>query len=170
MAIMNKEELIEFEREISELFLDGKIHVPTHLMGGNETSLINIFQYINKEDWVFSTHRNHYHALLKGINKERLKETITAGESMHIYDKELRFFTSSIVGGALPIALGVAMAIKRKKENRKVFVFVGDMAKEMGIFHECSKYAGRNNLPIIFIIEDNGVSVDSPTQNVWVEF
>lgn len=166
---MNKDELIQFEKEISELFLEKKICVPIHLVGGNEEQLISIFSAIKKEDWVFSTHRNHYHALLKGIDKDKLKNIITNGESMHIYDKDLRFFTSSIVGGILPIALGISISIKKKKENRKVFVFVGDMAAEMGIFHECTKYADRNNLPIIFVIEDNGVSVESPTQKVWGE-
>jgi pyruvate dehydrogenase E1 component alpha subunit len=165
--MITKSELIEFEKEISELFLQRKISVPIHLSGGNEDILIDIFKNIKKNDWVFSTHRNHYHALLKGIDKKKLKNIILSGESMHIYDNKVNFFTSSIVGGVLPIALGVAISIKRKKENRKVYVFVGDMCGEMGIFNECTKYAARNSLPITFIIEDNGVSVDTNTQRVW---
>jgi pyruvate dehydrogenase E1 component alpha subunit len=167
MVEMKKEELIEFEKEISELFLDKKIHVPVHLVGGNENQLIRIFKWVKPDDFVLSTHRNHFHALLKGIPKEKLKEIIVDGESMHIYDKERNFFTSSIVGGILPIAVGIAMGIKKKKENRRVFVFVGDMAAHMGIFHECTEYAGRHDLPIIFVVEDNGLSVDSPTEIVW---
>lgn len=167
MVEITKEELIAFEKEISELFLDKKIHVPIHLVGGNENQLISIFKLIKSEDWVFSTHRNHFHALLKGITKEKLKEIITDGESMHIYDKNLRFFTSSIVGGILPIAVGVALSIKLKKETHHVWAFVGDMASHMGIFHECAEYAGRHQLPIIFVVENNGFSVDSPTEIVW---
>ena len=167
MVKMNKEDLIKFEKEISELFLAKKIHVPVHLVGGNESKLINIFKQIKKEDFVFSTHRNHFHALLKGIPKEKLKQIITDGESMHIYDKNLRFFTSSIVGGILPIAVGVAMGIKMKGKDRRVYAFCGDMSAEMGIFHECTKYAERQKLPIDFIIEDNGLSVNTPTQDTW---
>jgi len=73
------------------------------------------------------------------------------------------------VGGVLPIALGVAMGIKRKNKKEKVWVFVGDMCAETGVFHECVKYAKRNNLPINFVIEDNELSVDTPTQKVWGE-
>ena len=165
--MLTKEDLIEFEKDISDLFLDKKIKVPIHLSGGNENHLLQIFKLIHDDDWVLSTHRNHYHALLKGIPKEELRKIILDGESMHIYDKKRRFLTSAIVGGVLPIGLGIAMGIKRREEENRVFVFVGDMAAETGIFHECSKYARRHALPITFIIEDNGYSTDAPTQESW---
>ena len=164
---MNKQELIQFGEEIKELFLDAKIRAPIHLSGGSEEPLIEIFKQVRKTDWVFSTHRNHYHALLKGIDREWLRNEILAGRSMHINNREHNFLTSSIVGGCLPIALGVAMAIKRKRSNRHVWVFVGDMAAETGVFHECTKYAARHNLPMTFVVEDNGLSTDTPTQRVW---
>ena len=164
---MNIKELIEFEDEVSELFLNKKIRGPIHLSGEGERALIRIFKYIKKDDWVFSTHRSHYHALLKGIPQEKILEKILDGKSMHIFNKEHKFFSSAIVGGCLPIALGTAMAIKWKQLNDRVWVFVGDMAAEMGIFHECTKYADRNNLPIIFVVEDNGLSTDTPTQESW---
>ena len=164
---MNKQGLNNFEEEIKNIFLEGKIRAPIHLSRGNEDELIDIFKEIKPEDWVFSTHRNHYHALLHGIDKDWLKSEILAGRSMHINNKEHRFFTSSMVSGCLPIALGVAMAIKRNRANRHVWVFVGDMAAETGVFHECTKYAARHNLPITFIVEDNGLSTNTPTQQVW---
>lgn len=167
MEEITKQELIDFEEEISQLFLDKKIRCPIHLSGNNEDELINIFKNIKKNDWVFSTHRNHYHALLKGIPKDYVMESIISGNSMHINSKKHKFFTSAIVGGILPIALGVSMAIKKNKENAMVWVFVGDMAAEMGIFHECTKYAGRNYLPIIFVIENNHYSVETLTQKSW---
>jgi len=168
---INKEDLLRFEKEISEEFLSKKIKVPIHLSGGNEDVLIEIFKHIKEDDWVFSTHRNHYHALLKGFTEKELKDYILCGdcESMHIYSRKYKFFSSSIVGGILPIAVGVAMAIKMSEKKGRVFVFIGDMAAEMGIYHECSKYAARNQLPIIFVIEDNAISVESPTQKVWGE-
>ncbi len=164
---MDREDLIEFEEEIKELFLNGKIKAPVHLAVGSEDPLTDIFKKIKEDDWVFSTHRSHYHALLKGISREWLKKEILEKRSIHIYNKEHKFFTSAIMGGILPIAVGVAMALKRKKVKNKVWAFVGDMTAEMGIFHECTKYAARHDLPITFVVEDNQLSVNTPTQEVW---
>jgi pyruvate dehydrogenase E1 component alpha subunit len=156
-----------FEEEIKQLFLDKRIRAPVHLSRGNEDALVKIFKKIKPEDWVFSTHRSHYHALLKGIDPDWLKQEILEGRSIHIYNREHRFFSSAIVSGCLPIAVGVAMAIKRKGENRHVWCFTGDMGAETGIFHECTKYARRNDLPITFVVEDNQLSINTPTQVVW---
>lgn len=160
-------ELIAFEDDIKQEYSQGKIRAPIHLSGGNEKTLIGIFEGIKDNDWVFSTHRCHYHALLKGIPKEEVKKQIMTGHSMHIASQKHRFMTSSIVGGCLPIAVGVAMAIKRLKSDEKVWCFVGDMAAETGVFEECIKYAQRNELPITFVVEDNGLSTNSPTQELW---
>jgi len=165
--MMTRVELIEFEEEIKNLFLGRKILSPIHLSRGNEDQLINIFKEIGREDWVFSTHRSHYHALLKGISKKWLRQEILENRSMHIFSKKHNFFSSAIVAGCLPIAVGVAMSIRRQNLTNKVWIFVGDMAAETGIFHECTKYARRNNLPITFVIEDNGLSTNTPTQKVW---
>jgi TPP-dependent pyruvate/acetoin dehydrogenase alpha subunit len=158
---MTSQELIDFECEIADLFEQGKIRAPIHLSKGNEEDLIRIFKQIKSTDWVCSTHRSHYHALLKGISKEWLKNEILQGRSITICSREHRFITSAIVGGILPIALGLAMA------GRTVWCFVGDMASETGIFHECVKYATGHKLPIVFVVEDNGLSVDTPTDKVW---
>ena len=112
--MLSRQELIGFEEEIKNIFLEGKIRGPVHLSRGNENPLIRIFQQIKKEDWVFSTHRSHYHALLKGIEPEWIRNEILAGRSICLNNKEFNFLTSAIVGGTLPIALGLAMAIKRK--------------------------------------------------------
>jgi len=167
MKAITKSRLIEFEKDIVNLYLNKKIRSPIHLSGGNEDALIKIFKNINKNDWVFSAHRSHYHALLKGISKKWLKREILKNRSIHINNKKHRFFTSAIVGGGLPIALGVGLALKLKKSSNKVCVFTGDMAAETGIFRECAKYARRNNLPITFVVEDNGLSVNAPTQKTW---
>jgi len=169
-----REELISFNNEIAELYESGKIHSPVHLSKGSEENLICIFNDIKPDDWIFSTYRSHYHALLKGIPREWLKEEIIKGHSMHINSFDYKFFTSSIVGGICPISVGVAMAIKQRNINTSsymftehVWCFIGDMASEMGIFHECLKYSERNNLPITFIIEDNGLGVNTPTEHSW---
>lgn len=166
---MNKDELLAFEEEIKERFLNKEIRAPIHLSRGNEDAVMQIFERIGEDDWIFSTHRSHYHALLQGISPDWLASEILQGRSMHIFNSERRFFSSSIVGGCLPIAIGVAMSIKWKAEPRHVWVFVGDMAAETGAFHECTKYSARHNLPITFVIEDNGLSTNTPTQLVWGE-
>ena len=164
---MNKEDLMQFEEEIKQLFLDKKIRAPVHLSVGSENPLIKIFKNVKKDDCVFSTHRSHYHALLKGVGSEWLKSEILQKRSIHIYNKEHKFFASAIMSGILPIAVGVAMALKRKRSKNKVWAFVGDMTAEMGMFHECTKYAARHKLPVIFVVEDNGLSVNTPTQKIW---
>ncbi len=164
---MEAKELIQFEEEIADLFLDGKIRSPIHLNKGNEEELIELFDDVLEDDWVFSTHRSHYHALLKGIPKDWLRDEILAGRSMHINSREHKFFTSSIVAGVMPIALGVAMAIKRTGGTNRVWVFVGDMAYETGISHEVVKYATGFDLPITFVVEDNNLSVNTPTMETW---
>ena len=164
---MNKTELASFTEEIKQLFSSGQVRSPIHLSLGNEDQLTELFKEIKPEDWVFSTHRSHYHALLKGIPREWLREQILKNRSMHINSHEHRFFTSSIVGGTCPIALGVALGIKRRHGPEHVWCFIGDMGAETGIFYECTKYACRNNLPITFVIEDNNLSVNTPTQESW---
>lgn len=167
IKVITKKDLIQFEEEIKALFLDGQIKTPIHLATGSEERLVEIFKDIKPNDWVFSTYRSHYHALLKGMSPQWVKQEILKGRSMHLNSREHKFFTSSIVGGCLPIATGVAMAIQRQGLADWVWVFTGDMAAETGVFHECYKYSARHNLPITFVIEDNGLSVNTPTKETW---
>ncbi len=164
---MNKQQLIAFEEKIKTIYEKGKIKAPIHLSGNNETQLIKIFRKIKKSDWVFSTWRNHYHALLKGIPAKWLEKEIINGRSMGINNLKKKFYSSAIVGGILPIAMGVAKSIKLKKQKNKVWVFIGDMTFETGIFHECYKYSKNFNLPIKFVIEDNNMSTNTPTNKAW---
>ena len=89
------------------------------------------------------------------------------GKSMSLNFKKYKFISSSIVAGGLPIGLGIALGIKRKKLKDKVFIFVGDMTYETGVFHECYKYALNFKLPIKFIVEDNNLSTNTPTNLAW---
>ena len=164
---MDKEGLLAFEDDIKAEFLKGNIKHPVHFSRGNEEPLVEIFKQVKPGDWVFSTHRSHYHALLHGIAPARLKATIMRGDSMHLMDAEHRFFASAIVAGAIPIAMGVALAIKRQGGKEHIWCFTGDMAAETGAFHESAKYAERFKLPITFIIEDNNLSTTTPTRETW---
>ena len=159
--------LINFEKDIKNNYEKGKIKAPIHLSGNNEIPLIKIFNKIKKTDWVFSSWRNHYHAILKGIPTKLIKKEIMMGRSMGLNFKKYNFYSSSIVGGIIPIAMGVAKSIKLKKSKSVVWVFIGDMTFESGLFHECYKYSRNHKLPIKFVVEDNNMSTNTPTDKVW---
>lgn len=162
MEVISKKELIDFEKEIANLFDRGEIPYLIHLSGGNEDQLIEIFKNINPGDYIFSTHRSHYHYLLAGGSKEKLKEKILNGQSMFVFDKKLNFLCSSIVAGTPSIAAGVALALKRKGSKKRVWCFVGDGAEDEGHFCEAARYVDGWDLPCTFIIEDNNRSVNTP--------
>ena len=122
--MLKKSDLTNFEDDIKKVYESGKIKAPIHLSGNNEDQLIKIFKKIKKNDWVFSTWRNHYHALLKGIPKEWLKKEIIEGRSMGINNIKYKFYSSAIVGGILPIALGVGKSIQLKKKKKIKYGFL----------------------------------------------
>jgi len=159
--IYTANDLINFEKEIVEIFKQRILPFMMHLSGGNENELIELFKEIKAEDYVFSTHRSHYHFLLKGGNKEKLIEKIKNNKSMFVFDKDIRFLTSSILAGTCCIATGVAYALKLKNSSSKVWCFIGDGAEDEGHFYEAVKYVESLQLPCTFIIEDNDRSVDS---------
>lgn len=164
---MVKEQLIAFEKRVAEAFEQKLVKGPMHLSGGNEDQLIEIFTDIHPQDWCFTSYRQHYHALLHGVPEEKLFKAICDGHSMTLQFPEHKFFSSAIVGGHLSIAVGVAAALKRKDCKRGVWCFLGDMAYTIGAFHEAHAYAKRQDLPIRFIVEDNGLSCNSPTDQCW---
>ena len=161
------QDLINFETEIAELFNSAKIRAPVHLYSGNEREMIEIFRNIGPEDWLFCSWRSHYQCLLKGVPADELKAEILAGRSISLCFPQQRIFSSAIVGGVLPIALGVALAIKQQGGKERVHCFMGEMTSETGIAHECIKYSRNMALPIRFIIEDNGLSVCTDTRVAW---
>jgi pyruvate dehydrogenase E1 component alpha subunit len=167
---MTREELIAFEAHVAELFKQGKINCPIHLSGGNETELIEIFENIRDEDYVLSTHRNHYRYLLKGGDPQKLLDEILGkptgcckgvGRSMHIFDTSMNFYTTAIIGGMCAVACGLGLA------GKKVWCFVGDGTSDTGAFYEAVRYAFCKNLPVKFIIEDNDKAVETTKAQRW---
>lgn len=162
------EELIAFEDDIAEEFRLGRIKAPVHLSGGNERELLEIFKGIAPEDWIFCTWRSHYHCLLKGVPPAEVKAAIMAGRSIALCFPEYRILSSAIVGGICPIAMGMAWSIKQRGGEEEVWAFVGDMAAETGIFHECRKYADNFGLPVTWVVEDNDIGGSHvTTSEVW---
>lgn len=165
--MLTKEDLISFENEICEEFNKGHIKAPIHLYSNNEIQMIEIFTQIKENDWVFCNWRSHYQCLLKGVDKETLKKDILLGKSIALCYPLHKIYSSAIVTGNIPIAVGVAIDEKLKNSENHVWCFVGDMTAETGAFHENYKYAINHDLPITFIIEDNFKSVCTDTQKVW---
>jgi TPP-dependent pyruvate/acetoin dehydrogenase alpha subunit len=159
--------LKKFESKVADLFNNKKIQAPIHLYDGNEINLIKIFKQIYNKDWILCSWRSHYQCLLKGVSEKKLLSKIISGHSISLCFKKEKIFSSAIVGGSLPIALGIAMALKIQKKKSKVFCFIGDMTSETGIAHECIKYANNFKLPIKFIVEDNNLSVCTDTRKIW---
>jgi len=164
---MSPRDLIAFETSIADSFNRGEIRAPVHLTSGNEDALINYFRQVKVSDWVCCQWRSHYHCLLKGVPEDELRAEIMAGRSISLCFPKQRVISSAIAGGILPIAVGIAMGIKREGGDEIVHAFVGDMMSQSGIFFECVNYANNFSLPIQFVVEDNKVSVCSDTLETW---
>lgn len=166
---MTKEQLIAIEKVFVDLWHQGWIKCPHHFCGGNEEVLIKYFNlFVRPWDWVFSTHRNAYHWLLKTDDTLFLTDQIIrCKNSMHIIDVNRRFISTAIVGGNVGPAVGTAKAIREANSDEHVHCFVGDGATDQGWFWEALRYARGWDLPITFIIEDNNRSVCTDKKTRW---
>lgn len=159
--------LIAFEDLVCEAWKNKEIRAPVHLYSGNEEKIIKVFEKIREQDWVFCTWRSHYQCLLKGVEPDVLLRDIKDGRSISLNYPEQRIFSSAIVTGNIPIANGKAFDIRRRGLDEHVYCFLGDMTAETGCFKENYKYAYLHDLPITFVIEDNGKSVCTDTKKTW---
>ncbi len=154
-----------FEEKCVELYSNQKIRGFLHLYIGEEAIAVGIMHALNPEDTVLATYREHGHALARGISaKSIMAETYGKmegcsrgrGGSMHLFDAATRFYGgSAIVGGGLPLAVGMAMADKMMKRNQVTVCFFGDGAVAEGEFHESLNLAALWQLPILFVCENN---------------
>lgn len=164
---MTNEELIAFVDRMAEHHDAGRLPFALHLPGGNEQQLREIFCDILEEDYVLSTHRNWYHALLHGLPPEEIEAKILSGRSMFMFDRKRNFFTSAIIGGTVGIAVGIAWALKRKGSHQRVWCFIGDGTEDSGHFAEAVRYVEGHKLPCTFVIEDDGMAVEVPKSVRW---
>lgn len=162
-------ELAAFEHDIAKEYSVGNIKAPVHLRSGREEELIDVFKRhdISLCDWVFGYWDSHELALLKGVPKERVKSEIMAGRSIALCFSDYNFICSGIVGSLCGVAVGVAWVLKKVGSKARVFHFCGDMSAETGIFHEAVKFAQNHDLPVMFIVSDNGLSVHTDTEYAW---
>jgi len=154
-----------FEEKCVELYSNQKIRGFLHLYIGEEAIAVGVMNALSKEDSVLTTYREHGQALARGVSANSIMAEMFGkvegssrgrGGSMHIFDAKTRFFGgSAIVGGGLPLAVGMALADKMKKKNRVTVCFFGDGAVAEGEFHESLNLASLWNLPILFVCENN---------------
>jgi pyruvate dehydrogenase E1 component alpha subunit len=162
----------KFEEAAEASYMRGLIHGTMHLSIGQEASAVGSVLPLTREDYILSTHRGHGHCIAKGAEARFMfaeffgKEAGYCrgrGGSMHIADVEGgNLGANGIVGGGLPIAVGVGMSIKAQKQDRVCMVFFGDGASNEGAFHEALNMASIWKLPVIFVCENNkyGMSMD----------
>ncbi|MEI6437654.1 MAG: thiamine pyrophosphate-dependent enzyme [Candidatus Omnitrophota bacterium] len=169
MVEYSKDELTAFENEIAEIFAKGLIKAPVHLRAGREEALIALFRKhdIGPDDYVFGFWDSHELCLLKGVPREAVKQAIMEGRSIALCFPEHKVYCSGIVGSLMGTAAGAAWALKKKGKKGRVFLFCGDMSSETGIFHEAVKYAVNFDLPAVFVVSDNGLSVMTNTRESW---
>lgn len=160
-----------FERDLQANLMD--IYCPVHFALGTEEVAADIFENIQPDDWLFSYHRAHLHYMAKGGNMQRLRDEIMGLEtginggfsgSQGFSDPSVNFHCSAIVGGLIGVAVGAALALKVDRSSAIVVCCFGDAGTEQGVCWESANFAALHKLPIVFICENNGLSVDSPIE------
>jgi len=154
-----------FEERASSDYHAGKIYGVVHCYIGEEAVAVGVCGALEQGDQIISTHRGHGHCIAKGARIERMmaefmgKETGYCrgrGGSMHIADVEGgNLGANGIVAGGIPIATGVGLSLKMRRDPRICLTFIGDGAANEGAFHEALNMAAIWNLPVVFFCENN---------------
>ena len=154
-----------FEEESARQYMQGKIRGFLHLYIGEEAIAVGAIPALREDDYIVTHYRDHGHALARGMDPKvvmaELMGKVTGcsggkGGSMHLFDVSKGFMGGyAIVGGQMPIAVGLAHSIKYKKEDRVVICFFGDGAVNEGEFHEAMNLASLWKLPLLFFLENN---------------
>jgi len=154
-----------FEERCAELYSDAKIRGFLHLYIGEEAVAVGAMQALQPDDAIVTTYREHGHALVRGVSAASIMAEMYGkqegcsrgrGGSMHLFDAATRFYGgNAIVGGGLPLAVGLALADKLLGLMRVTACFFGDGAVAEGEFHECANLAALWKLPVLFCCENN---------------
>jgi pyruvate dehydrogenase E1 component alpha subunit len=153
------------EEKSAELYGEGKIRGFLHLYIGEEAVAVGALHALKPEDNIVATYREHGHALVRGMPMERIMAEMYGkregcsrgrGGSMHLFDAKTRLFGgNAIVGGGLPLAVGLALADRMQGAKRVTACFFGDGAMAEGVFHESANLAVLWKLPVLFCCENN---------------
>lgn len=154
-----------FEEKCAELYSAAKIRGFLHLYIGEEAIAVGAMQALTPGDAIVATYREHGHALARGVSAASIMAEMYGkqegcsrgrGGSMHLFDAATRFYGgNAIVGGGLPLAVGLALADRLHGSQRITACFFGDGAVAEGEFHECMNLAALWKLPLLFLCENN---------------
>lgn len=161
-----------FEENAEEMYALGKVHGTMHLSIGQEAIAAGASSAITRNDYLLNTHRGHGHFLAWGGDLNRMMSEFLGkengycrgrGGSMHIADVESNNLgANGIVGGNLPIVVGVGLSIKIRKTDQVALTLFGDGAANEGAFHESLNMASIWNLPVIYLCENNLYAMSTP--------
>jgi len=161
-----------FEETARSLMLEGRLAGFLHLYSGEEAIAAGVCSELSNEDCICSTHRGHGHIIAKGGSIPRMMAELYGkdtgysggkGGSMHIADIDAGIIgANGIVGACIPIANGVAFALRYKQKDAVAVAFFGDGASNRGTFHEAVNLASAWKLPVIFVCENNGFGMSTP--------
>lgn len=170
-------EIRVFEETVDELFARGLVHGTMHLSIGQEASAVGSIFALRDEDYILSTHRGHGHCIAKGADINLMmaeflgKETGYCrgrGGSMHIADMEGRNLgANGVVGGGIPLAVGVGLSLKMRQTDEIVMGFFGDGAANQGAFHEALNMAAIWTLPVVYVCENNQYGMSMSTNRAF---
>ncbi len=154
-----------FEEKVAEAYALGKIGGFCHLYIGQEAVGTGCISLLRDDDYVITTYRDHGQAIARGVTPRSVMAELFGrvdgcskgkGGSMHIFDRNVNFLGGhGIVGGHVPMATGVAFAIKYRGTKQAIVCFMGEAAVNNGAFHESLNMAGLWKLPVIYVIENN---------------
>ena len=168
-----------FEAKCVELYQAQKIRGFLHLYDGEEAVAVGVMSALEPRDAVVATYRDHGQALARGVPMGPLMAEMLGklegccrgrGGSMHIFDRERRFFGgNAIVGGGLPLAAGIALADKRLRPGAVTACFFGEGAVGEGAFHETMNLASLWQLPLLLVCENNLYAMGVPLEDSEAE-
>ena len=154
-----------FEEEAERLYRRGLVRGFLHTYIGEEAIAVGAIPNLREDDYVIGHYRDHGHALARGVDPKAAMAELCGkatgcsggkGGSMHLFDAEKHFMGGhAIVGGQLPLAIGIALGVKLKELDSVVMCFFGDGAVNEGEFHEAMNMASLWKLPVVFMLENN---------------
>jgi acetoin:2,6-dichlorophenolindophenol oxidoreductase subunit alpha len=163
------------QERIDCLYLEDNMRTPVHLCIGQEAIAAGVSKALRTDDYISSNHRSHGHYLAKGgdlkgmmaeLHGKRTGCSKGVGGSMHLIDISVGILgCSSIVGGGIPLGVGMALASKMRSEKRVTAVYFGDGAADEGTLYESVNFAVLKKLPVIFVLENNKWAVCSPVES-----
>jgi pyruvate dehydrogenase E1 component alpha subunit len=166
-----------FEEKCNYLYMQGRIPSTLHLYIGQEAVATGVCAHLRPDDYLFSTHRPHGHALAKGVSPQAIMAELFGkrtgccqgkGGSMHIGDVKVGMFPAiAIVGANAPLAAGAALATRRLTEDRVTVCFMGDGAMNEGAVHEAMNMAALWDLPVVYICENNLYAASTPVASAF---